>query len=1517
MSTSQDVRELQGVAVAKRSEASEGMQQIWTVSAPTGRRDLFGNADPEAFPRLRPAGLSSVSVTSASIVGICADLGERPHTVLCLDIRGAEGTADNGRQRDSMDIVMVIDTSGSMNSVISQVQETCMQVFTELISDDRISLVSFSTEAVVILPMTRKADVDDFAFLCGRLRADGGTNIEAGLRKGIAQLAQTSRTNSGVALAIVLSDGSPNGGATQTDALCAVAGDAAILSGRAVTIHSFGFTQNHRIDLMSTLPQASNGSIGSYYYLGVEADMPAAVGDCLGAGMAIRPCRDLRAGLNLSCDADVSAEVPVAWWYGPESDGSRHHSKSADDSDSDRASAPLLGLRPPDSFRVAALQACERQIAVFVVPPHTVGATISLAWDSDVGAQFLEAHLELSQEPPRENANLLEGKVPKNLEALTVTAHVLRLQVAAALAALAVCPCGSGLLDGRFDVLHGSVVQALASLQTLSEDVSGEDEVDGVFLEGMLQTLERDLGEAVASRDHGAEFRGVLLSFSAEHFAMRSASSLTRVRTSYATRHQIQTRLRFLQCSVAGSANEKAICEVAEADVSVEEQTCRRALETQSCYVTLSSWRECVLGLGLFVHPRTCRERRAGIPAEVDLVVDYVSAEAYNLGVRTMVHHAATTAESGDSDNEVLATITPPEVLKSSCRLRINAWLPLYINAANWALAKTFAPSAFSLIATQLNAVFRPDDALKVCARLLCCAVVGFVRTEEGWRRAGASERAVQMYCDVHRLFLRMAEDYPVIRKMALDHVRGFVESPQKRTRKATSDLGLLMTYLSILDEVDWKDLCEVFVPEMVRRAFARMREPLRAENCESEMSVISRFDDLEPEHGRVILFFKIFNSLVARPLAPWDTPVDAHGTSALPIADVCTLYDRGWGQLPADRCDAVLREVKRVRSLNSVSDVLRELLPFDFSNGDVCELLLWASHHGSKNKVIEQWLPMQAMQRTFTHAWQNVRELRFAFEREAQQLLIEGLSPFQGVNRLLSLAKTFNQAQRTQFPNSSLRPPSQSRFRYSCKEEACAAATRARAHASGTRIAKGDAKGHCISAGAELNFKPAQRSQGHFNLVVILSDAMAALAGRREKQFILQRVSYTTDQGKLASGRDLRSTIAAETSLDARQMKIVVRGAPRSVSGAGVCSAISNSAVLIDWQFDTPGAAVEVLKKERGGKKPGNGWHAVRSFGRTYPMCIASAIVRDTVFTKADQYFTIVEGDQCLSSMLRLCVILQKHAIVLCGGGIAITEQQAISYGCKSERTTVDGAVRLTIGNVFVFLVAESDAPEQQPLTLTYEMPEPELPVPLPREPGVRRKGSKGIGKGGGKGGKSGQTGTLSNQVEDKLAHVAVPAEASDAGLIFVLDGQELLETASLASVICQSSRSVRDSVSPVSVFHLVTNIRQAMLETEEQLSAVMGTLSEASRMNKLLELPGLPRFPEGALLLPQTTGESCTPLLPPAASLPAVIRFELRFPTMGFVTRLQESIGCSVMEVYYKSLLSVMGDTCGPKHI
>ena len=63
-------------------------------------------------------------------------------------------------------------------------------------------------------------------------------------------------------------------------------------------------------------------------------------------------------------------------------------------------------------------------------------------------------------------------------------------------------------------------------------------------------------------------------------------------------------------------------------------------------------------------------------------------------------------------------------------------------------------------------------------------------------------EKFLQMYGDVHRVLLAMAEDYPMIETLAVGELKQFIENPRKRSRRNTPDLGDLIIYLSVTDKV-------------------------------------------------------------------------------------------------------------------------------------------------------------------------------------------------------------------------------------------------------------------------------------------------------------------------------------------------------------------------------------------------------------------------------------------------------------------------------------------------------------------------------------------------------------------------------------------------------------------------------------------------------------------------------------------------------------------------------------------
>mmetsp|Transcript_52339 Transcript_52339/g.124957 ORF Transcript_52339/g.124957 Transcript_52339/m.124957 type:complete len:1507 (-) Transcript_52339:58-4578(-) len=1434
--------------------------------------------------------------------------------VMCLDFYCSDSSLRAGGAR--AEVALVIDTSGSMYNAMQQVRDTCQRVFDELRPEDSLALISFSTWASCLLPMTPKKNITNFESLCSSLRDGGGTNLADGLRKGFDAFAppsqawslsrflsggsnneQLARPSEEVSCSLLLlSDGCPSVGECRGDAIFRKAFTYARnpnLVKQAVTVYTLGFMEFHDIDLMRRLPQLSTGSGGSYYYVGSHADIDATVGDCFGAITAVRACCDLK--VNCRAYAGIGDEAPElsCSWFG------RSGEEAPDE-------CPMLGLQPMEALTPMWLQADEHAALLLVAEAGTEELLLELSWEDASGEPHcMKVVVEMQSTAPLTLQQ--DDTVEVTFERLMVLAHVLRLKVAVAIEALALNPT----VASRYETLHASVLRTLTALQgtrpsgeangsLLGGTSASNEEETIVFLEGMLQTLERDLGEAMATPFtpyHSKERQGVLLSFAAEHFSMRSASSLTRLRTAYASKAQIRTRLRFLLASAdAGNAAKEAVV-VEEEGLTEEEMTCRQIVDAEECFATLSTWRECVLGLGLFIHPRTCRERRAGIPPQVDLVVDYVSSEAYNFGVRALVSHV----EDEEADVPSREDAAPPAVMSSSARQRINGWLPLFINEANWRSAKMFAPSAFSLISTQLNTAFVPEDALRVCGRLMCCAVVGFVRTNTD--HPAASERAVQMYCDVHRLFLRMAEEHPEIRALAHKHLTKFINSPEMRTRKGTSDLGLLVTYLSILDSVSWADLYHVFVPEMVRRAFARMSEAFDPEmTCQTEEDIIARFDGLEPEHGRVILFFNAFNALVARPVTAWHSAPDASKAREgcdfpqipLPVHKVEAMYDRRWGRLSDCRRDALIAEIRRLHEINSVKDVLQELIPHAFTTADTAELLLWASNHGDRQKVIQEWPNLRSLGKARTQVFHNRCKLRAAVIAAAEGLSRnETLPPGSRLTQLLMLAANAAQSAKQAEISESQSQRAQG-YKYSSREEACVAAAAAREAALALRERAGKEEALPIVRTTTPHFKerPAQGSTFGLNVRV----AAAASPTRQELVLTVANVPYVDENGKLTTGQSLRELIAQEAGVPANTLRVLLCNVPRrcaigpeaSASASEdaadddkLTQAVSNSALLWTWNFEALSdlSVALVERKQRGGKKPGNGWHRLQSQGRTYVMNIAAAIVRDRTFARVQQYFTALpcENASCLKVVEKLCDTCGSDAVILCGGGSrSILLEATHTAGLIVGHGDLPGSVQIiSQEGRRITLVAEKDAEPALAEAGTDEDEEESLEELEARQAGDLPKQQ-----------------VLPMPVELVYSR----EEVQRAGFVVVWNGSCLREVASLGGLVNTMAETNRE----VNVFHLVSNERAAVISDEEERQLVLDAAVERSGISieKAVELPGQPHIPRGAELLHVEMGDLI------GCEFPLLLKYKLRAAQLGLVMRLKSRFGIPVTEVPWDAL-------------
>ena len=177
-------------------------------------------------------------------------------------------------ERPHLSVVVVLDVSGSMRGeLISSARKAATDLVDKLAPGDDFSLITFSTEAQVTVPLesvgAHRADIKK---TIEGVVEGGGTNISEGLRLGYAQAHAKQIPDDAVRVVMLLSDGRANDGVTDSHQLSGMA-LSAFQDG--VQTSTFGLGTDYDGPLMSSI--ADDGA-GGYYYLPSPQSISAALG---------------------------------------------------------------------------------------------------------------------------------------------------------------------------------------------------------------------------------------------------------------------------------------------------------------------------------------------------------------------------------------------------------------------------------------------------------------------------------------------------------------------------------------------------------------------------------------------------------------------------------------------------------------------------------------------------------------------------------------------------------------------------------------------------------------------------------------------------------------------------------------------------------------------------------------------------------------------------------------------------------------------------------------------------------------------------------------------------------------------------------------------------------------------------------------------------------------------------------------------------------------------------------------
>jgi hypothetical protein len=187
--------------------------------------------------------------------------------------------------RQAVHMILLVDTSGSMemDSKLASVKKSISLLASLLTSDDRISLVTFSDSASIVLSKVIPSPEERQALLyrVDSLKPDGSTNMSAGilLGHGLIESADTGRKQ-GI---ILLTDGHANMGVMRPEKLDELL-QQLLTSTQGASLTTVGYGSDHNTNLLTQMAKTGGGA---YNVVNTLEDVATVFGDILGGLVSV------------------------------------------------------------------------------------------------------------------------------------------------------------------------------------------------------------------------------------------------------------------------------------------------------------------------------------------------------------------------------------------------------------------------------------------------------------------------------------------------------------------------------------------------------------------------------------------------------------------------------------------------------------------------------------------------------------------------------------------------------------------------------------------------------------------------------------------------------------------------------------------------------------------------------------------------------------------------------------------------------------------------------------------------------------------------------------------------------------------------------------------------------------------------------------------------------------------------------------------------------------------------------